>query len=469
MPPAVARELSISYGGFAVGGTETNRLLTGRHRLTRTYEQSSLTFEAVVTGATEADFMSECALFEAAFRTPWQALVVTLGAVNLLSVSHTGNTGFNAIPSATKTGTGFDTGRSRLYEVTISFTEPANLTGQNGRRSSTVDQNYDASRKRTVTISGAYTALGGNSARAQYDSASPAYFTAVLGGLGGTFEKVSESAQADDANKELSFSVVYEEVIFNQSAGVLDHPAIVQPRISVSFSRSSPGDSPSSFGPVKRLATVTASFESSVDISVTSDLKGLYENTVKPYLATLARNVAGSASVALVDENFNINHAFNQISASLTFLAASSLLNLEYEMSAEVTDDFGRRKVPVWNGKKYAKWVVQNPGTRKRIVSERILTFGNIEVISPTGQQTIDILGLGALALLNFPPDGGTTGWVTDLGSIKSTPRTIGDGTTFDVTEIVSRFEQEWVEAPEGGGTATPGGGGSSGFQDVAT
>lgn len=446
MPPAVTRELSITYGGYVVGGTQTNRLLTGKYRQSRTYERSSITFEVLVIGSTEAAFKSECEGFEAAFRTPRGALTVTLGAVNLIAVTHTGNTGYNAAPSVAKVGGDEDNARSRKYEVSIEFSEPADLSGQNGRRSSTVDQSYDASRKRTVTISGAYTALGGNSARDQYESASPAFFTAVLSGLGGNFEKTFERADNDDADKELTFSVTYEEVIYNQASGVLDHPAIVQPQITIARSLSSPGDAPA--GAASRLATITANFTSSVDWTVTTDLQGLYEDTIKPYLVAQAQAVAGSASVALVNEDYNLNGTANQIAATLTFLAAPSLLNIEYSVTTEVTDDFGKVFIPTWTGGKYDAYVLPGPGMRRRIVTERLVQFGDLAYIEAQGQGTVDIREIGALVLLAYPPDGGTTGWVTDLGSFKQEPRRHGHGYQFDTTEVNSRFEQRWVVAP---------------------
>jgi hypothetical protein len=444
--PVVTRELSITYAGFVVGGVQGTRLLTDKYRQTRSYTQSNVSFEVVVNADSEANFAAECLAFEAAFRTPRGALTVTQGAVNLIAVTHTGNTGFNAAPSVSKVGGDEDTGRTRRYAVSIDFTEPADLSGQSGRRTSTVEQSYDASRKRTVTITGTYTALGGNSARAQYEASAPTYFAAVLSALTGTFEKTAERADADDANKELTFSVAYDEIIFNQDSGALDNAAIVQPRITVSFSRSSPGDSPA--GNVKRLATVTANFESAVDKTVTTDLETLYTGTIKPYLATLASNVANGAAVALVNEDFNLSHASNHISASLTFLAAASMLNLEYELSTEVSEEFGKRIVPTWSGDAYAAHVVPNPATRRRVVMERVVMFGNLAFLDPQGQGTVDIRQLGAQALLAYPPDGGTTGWVTINGSFKQVPRTIGDGTTFDVTAVDSRFEQQWVVAP---------------------
>jgi hypothetical protein len=445
--PAVTRELSITYAGFVVGGVQGTRLLTDKYRQTRTYERSNISFEVVVNETTEVLFAAECAAFEAAFRVPRGALTVTQGAVNLIAVTHTGNTGFNASPSVSKVGDDWDTGRSRRYAVSIDFTEPADLSGQSGRRTSTVEQSYDASRKRTVTISGTYTALGGNSARAQYEASAPTYFAAVLSALTGTFEKTFERADNDDANKER----------------VLDDPAIVQPRITIHFERSSPGDSPA--GNVKRLATIVSSFECSVDRSVTTDLKSLYEDTIKPYIGTLALNLAGGGGVALVHEDYHLNYPFNQISASLTFLSASSLVNLEYEMSAEVIENFGKRIVPTWSSGRYQAHVVQNPANRRRIVAERIMTFGFHEPISPTGNQGIDIKELGALNLLAYPPDGGTTGWVTLDGSLRQIPRRLGDGIQFDITEITSRFEQQWVESPQGN-VAT---GQGTGSNDVAT
>lgn len=455
MPPAVTRELSITYAGYQVGGTQGGRLLDGKYRMTRSYERSSISFTVVINAATEADFATECATLEAAYRTPRGALTVTLGAVNLIAVTHTGSTGFNASPSASKSGGDKDTGRSRSYDVTIDFTEPADLAGQNGRRTSTVSRSYDPSRKATITITGTYTAIGATSAQAQYASAAATYFAAVLSAFGGTYEKVSEETGRDDADKELSFTVVFREVIFNQAVGVLDHAGIVEPRLTVAFSRSSPGDSPE--GGARRLSTIVATFETSVDKTVVTDLKALYSDTIRPFIIQQAKGVAGGG-VALVNEDYNLNGSDYRIAASVTFLAVGTSATIEYDLTVELRETLGRRLVPVWGNSPYEALVIPNPANRRRIVVQRIVELGNNKALDPAGPTPMDPLSIGAVVNKVHPQDGQSSMWVTLEGSIREGVRTLGDGDVFDLTERTTSFEQQWVETPSGttgGGTPT--------------
>ncbi|HKS17361.1 MAG TPA: hypothetical protein VJU16_08615 [Planctomycetota bacterium] len=447
----MTRELSITYAGYVVGGVQGNRLLDGKYRQTRSYEKSSVSFTVVVRGDTEAEFASECSAFEAAFRTPRGALTVTQGAVNLIAVTHTGNTGFNAAPVVSKSGGDGDTGRTRRYEVVIEFTEPADLAGQNGRRASTVERSYDPSRKATVMIQGTYTALGGSNARAVYDANSGAYFTAVLAAFGGTFEKVSERADHDDAIKELAFTVVFEEVIFNQAVGVLDHAGIVKPRLSVSVSKTAPGDSPEAGA--RRLKTIKASFDTSVDKTVVTDLPGLYTGTIRPFLIQQAR--AFGSTVALVNEDFQINGSDYTISASLTFLSVGASAALEYELLTEIPEAIGVVIMPVWGTTPYQAHVVPNPAVRQRIVTERRLVFGNVKLLDPVGPTPMDPLALASSAGPVTPQSGDRAGWITTRVKLGENIKTLGEDHTFEVTEHTKIFEQQWVELPSGGGVAT--------------
>lgn len=339
----MAKEFSLAYGGVTLGGSSSDYHIDGVF----TYDESGVEGGkfvgrvgcdvVVVTSPqyAEAGFASACLALETAFSKPRQDMVLTLGSTTLKSWSHSSNTGFNARPRIEKIGNPEDTGRSRRYRVSVEVDLPADLTGQSGRRDSHIEVNYDASRIRTVTISGRYTALGGNSARAQYESASPAYFTSVISGLtgGGTFEIVEETVTNDDANKLAEFRIVYREIIYGQTSAGLDSTTIV--RHTVIFSKVQPS-ADSSMKTVKALAKVVATYSAHVNKTVSTDLLSLWDNTLKPYVVSQF-NTIFLPSVSGVSSNApSIDKTNNTISCSLEFTA---LFQGDDYVASEITEE----------------------------------------------------------------------------------------------------------------------------------
>ena len=210
MPPPVTRELSVVYGATTVGGI-TDRLLDVPFRIVKTYERTTVDFNFVTTTGTEAAFATEVVALEAAFRTPRQRLQVILGASSLLDLNPAANSGFNAFPQIEKVGGPEDTARSRRYRVSVDVVMPADLAGQSGRQTSSVELSFNAFRRRSFVVSGRYTALGGNTARAQYDAAIADYITSITGLFGGEWDLLEETATHDDTNKVCDFRRMYRE------------------------------------------------------------------------------------------------------------------------------------------------------------------------------------------------------------------------------------------------------------------
>ena len=90
--PAVTRELSITYGGFTVGGA-TDYLIKDKIRIEKGYASANVSFNVIVSDASGApEFATLCSAIEAAFRKPWQACTIALDGSTLESFSHTDNT-----------------------------------------------------------------------------------------------------------------------------------------------------------------------------------------------------------------------------------------------------------------------------------------------------------------------------------------------------------------------------------------
>lgn len=216
MAPAVPRELSVTYAGVTVGGA-SDYMLHDVYGFSGSYEKTVISFLAVIAASSEAAFKAACDAVEAAYRTPRGDLTVTLGATTLKALKHSDNTGYNTNPSFEKPGDKRDSGRSRLYRLTVEFERPADLAGQDGRRDSTLAVQTIEGGRRTCTVSGRYTAMPAigaepmRSARAQYEAKADAWVASIL--PAGTWRFIDKTADTDDANKNCQFRYVFQEVL----------------------------------------------------------------------------------------------------------------------------------------------------------------------------------------------------------------------------------------------------------------
>ena len=351
--------------------------LNNRIRINKGYTSIDITFDIFFTSTSEAVFERLASTLEEAFREPRGRFRVVQGSTVLVDLDPVkksgGNTGFNAETNAAKTGEEFDTGRSRQYEVQVIAELPATLPGQKGRRDSTVQIDFDESRKRTVTINGSWTAIDDKDVTENYEDEIDAYATIVLDAITGTYELIGEQTTRDETDKVINFSRTYLEVVFNQSSGSLDHPAIKNHSISFNRSRPAPGDTQEA----RRMIDVTATFDSAVDINETTNLEQLWKGTIRPHILGQAKSIFAPQATALIDDNVNLDAAGNRISAVLTFqmVDTDGIQILEHRLTQECNEDFGVIQVPVWDGDPYRKHLFSGPRnlTLTTTVFQRIL------------------------------------------------------------------------------------------------
>ena len=497
--PAVARELKITYGAFVVGGT-TDRLIDGYIRMSKSFEDASVEFDFVISATTEALFQDGIEECEAAFRKPFQDFKVELGSETILDYSHSTNTGFNTQPSIMKQENILDTGRSRRYTIEISCGMPADAgVPQTGIRESDVNVAYSPSRKRTVSISGVATALGGDAARAEYESIIDSYCTGITGALGGTYELADEpTTNSDYADKTISFTRIFDEIIYSQG-GSADDAAIVRQIFSVTRSKVAPGDFPGSGA--ERLVTLLANFSCWIDKDVTQDLRGKWDS-VRSWVYDQIKATFNTGSLAITEVAPTFDYTDNRISGRVTALVATGSKVISTTQTNDLADDLGKVLTPVWSGNKFCKYLYQGPATRIRTVTTNMRLFGGVveanqaaEGAQGVGQGFNGIaVGQGGVAgaafgglgqnMANPPGQGGFVGAVFNFpqagaggddqqeadapaGTPKetlmstrrsTTPLRIGrDGHEFDVTDIMDVKVYQWyappLTAPWSGGT----------------
>jgi hypothetical protein len=408
----VNRELKVTYGSTVVG-KDTNYFIDGKFRLDKSYTTATVSFDIVVGGVagySDATFLSDCLALEAAFRTPRQILKVEFvnpGATRTHETFDPSiNTGFDADPVIVKQGSPHDTGRSRRYSISVTVQLPADLSGQNGRQKSSVTLQYTDAKRRRLIVSGTYTALGSNSARTQFENSIDTYIATLLLAFGGTWEGPFDNQEsANDTNKILDFSRVYEELIFNQAVGILDSPYIRRQSLKISKSTPAPGDS-TVMGTVYRLEEIQINYSAAIDKTISQDLPTVYSGVVRPFLLSTALTLAGGSGQAIVNEMPDYDYVENRIDVSITIMAPSTGRLIYCDARTDDVFDAGKDLIPVWDGKRLSKFNFQGPADLRRTVTIVTRFVGTPNQVSA---RKIDGASGGIVGLLEPFPQGGNT------------------------------------------------------------
>lgn len=482
---AITRELKITYAGFEVGAGTTNYLIDGPFRMDKSYETLTISFDVVVTGTSASNFATNCSALEVAYRTPRGDTLVQFSSTDHINLTHSGNTGFDAEPRAVKVGSDFDTGRSRRYACSISMRLPADLSGQSGRLTSSVTLQKTDSNRRRLVITGTYTALSSNSARTQFEAAISAYVSGLLTAFGGTWEGPHDPQEsANDTDKILNFSRVYEELIFNQSSGTLDDVHIRRQNLAVTTIVDFPGDAVIQGIPASRFRVVGVEYAAAIDKSQSQELSTIYLTKVKPFMLQQALVQAVATSGAIVSHSPRLDPVENRISASMTVFCTGVFSSIV--RSTIRTDEAyatGWELVPVWDGDRATCDEFAGPMPIFRTVTVVLTVIGKptelyandyyrdllLGTVDPlTGDQ--DLARYGGLENPEKSPDGGTLSKKLLSFQRAPTPYFIGEPgqTQHEVYDdvIVARYRY-YVKRPaketHGGGSSVGDGGGGGG------
>lgn len=377
----MTRLLSFTYAGLTIGAGQSGSAyhLTGRYRFRHEYGSASLVFEVAIQHDTRASFLTAEADLLTAYRKPDQALVVELDSTERHAYDPADNSGFLARANVRKLGGQEDTANSSRYECSVVVQLPADLSGRAGRQSATVDVSTTPSGRRSCTITGVYTALSNNAARAQFAAQIAAYATSVLSGLGGTWELVgTPQASTDDQDKILTFSRRYEEVIYAQSAAGTDAAALVGPRLRIRRSKSA-ANSTQALGGAADWIRLDVSYSTAVDKAETTDLLALWRDTIRPWILEEARRVSEVSVVIVNRETVDPDQDENRIDATMELLAdpGAPFVRADVEVRDEI--DHGVILKPVWNGKPYARDRYQGLGSWVRSVKKVTIYRGEAE------------------------------------------------------------------------------------------
>jgi hypothetical protein len=340
------------------------------------------------------------------------ATVVSLALstnATFVSVTHAGTLAFNADCSIAKRGSEDDTALSRRYAIEVAFDLAYTESGKNGRHASKVQVLETDARRKRLVLSGAFTALGSNTAFEQYLASIDTYAASIQTALGGTWEGPFDvKADLDDnyaaaagnkLGRLLTYSRTYEELIYNQSKGTLDDVRLRRQVLEISKALEAPGDYGPGGTPVLRLQRGTVKYAAAVDKTQTQDLKGIYESTVKPFLIDEAAKAFGTNAMALVFHEPTLDRAQNRIACSMQVLAASSSGLIQSTIVTRDEDDAGKTLVAVWDDDPYSKEEFQGPKTLRRTVTQTYTVLGppSGAAATSTSRQGSDQFGVFAI------------------------------------------------------------------------
>ena len=372
--PAVTRELAIVYGSLTLGGSSSTYLLTGTYTVRHGYAQVTIECSVVVVADTQAAFRTAYIALEDGMRKPRQALTVTLGGGSQ-EFKESDNSGFNASAAVARSpaGSTFDTGMSRLYDVTITVDLPADLTGDNGLATKAIDVVTDAAGRATVTINGSYTALGANSATDQYAAQSPALVTATMSALGiSQYEEIQSDVAEDFTDKMVSFRITLLQIIYPETASATNDARLKNVRLSISRGETGPGDAD---GNVDRPVELTVAYGCDVVKSLSQDLDGLFDNVILPYMVAKAKEVTSASAVAVVQKSPMFDRSGNGIEATISIMAYSAGAIISHQMTMVDDENYGIRLIPVWDGNPNAKIIQDAEGIIVKTVREETVRF----------------------------------------------------------------------------------------------
>lgn len=395
--PTITREFSITYGSVTVGGSSDDYLLMRQNAgIFESYKRARVDATVLVVGTSEADFLANCTALVSQFRTPRARLQVAR-PTGYADFNPATNSGFNAEPEIRESSDRrFHSNRMRLYDITVTVDLPADLSGQDGRRDNTYAVSYEANRRRTITLSGQYTALGGNDATAQYEASIDSYVTSVLPG-GATWQLIKEDTSRDDTDKIIGFTRQYREITLNQDGSGPDNASVVVQTLSVTkVDRGSPSYSRVGGRTVIPMATYRVSYSAVIDIEQTDNtgLNSLWETTLRSYVVSQANSRLGIGpdnGGAVSNETLTTDPENNTITASFDYMALDGSLLVEARMTKGLRDESGTVFTPVTTGRPYEYSLDDGPPRLTLTVTIDEKTAGNsfFNYVPPNGYQKI--------------------------------------------------------------------------------
>ena len=348
---------TVTYNGYALPN------VYGAFQYNENEVQISFSCNFLVTADSESALVTACQAAEKKLTEKNKDLTVVFGGTTELSFSHSGSTGFSSRPHLTKNAGVLATGTSRDYNFSVAIQLPFTQSGYDCRREAGFNVDYLPTRQKQVSFQMLYTCSTSATAIANYTTYGKAWATTILTTIGGNFELISEHLQEEQERKIINASLVYKEILTNQSTSGVDDTSIVNPTVNYSCSiEQQTGKGITSNLVSDPLVRIHLTYSTALDKTVVgSDLNTAYYQRVRPYLIQNAYTVLGLSSYKssgrnyiVESENKNIDNYNYHISGSLSFIALKSLTTiLQLTESVSITDNPNIVFKKLWNGQDY--------------------------------------------------------------------------------------------------------------------
>lgn len=481
----ITNPFSISFGGFTAGGATDYQLL-GPYVLNKSHQSLKLGFDVVISGTSYADLRTKSDALETAYAkrlNHGDTLVISLDGNSWTYTM--GSTMLKAAAEIVKAGNAeIDRGTARSYTVAIEAELPATAT--NSLRDLEVMVELQATRQRTVTMRGIYTASASGSAVANYsanfDAEAVLYLTAI--DPTATWELVNETFTMDrekngstPRSNTCPFTRQYTELLYDQRIGVRDDPAIRDHRISFTDMAQFPGDAePETY----RLRRASGAYECSVDRSVTQDLKTVYETKLKDHIKLLFESTYQPIVYGVEDLRVAYDFTGNRVQVTFQFLyqPTGGTQTVESNLSVTYRENRTLDMTPVHNGNEMAFnvdpgfTIVERIWNRSALILEQI-NEPNTRITGMTRQRQVAMMpavgtvtspdqrvggvsnGVGTRPI--FVPGSGSPGgdgWHTVSSTSEIRPVFMGDpafGVQIRATHITDTVVEHYASDPGSG------------------
>lgn len=389
-PLQIAPGWSITYGSLTVGGSDANFLGPVEDTLAvfQSRRSARVVFDFIVYSTSGATFLSKQQDALSQFRTPRAQLTIDApsGLEDYIpTAGASGNVGFDAEPTIVMVPDPLNCDVFQRYRATIDVSLPETLSGQGGRRDNMEMESFEPNRRRTVTISGTYTALTSNNARAQYEDQIATYATAALAKVESDssvkWQLVDENQRVNDTDKMLEFSRTYREITLAQNASADEDSTIVIQEFEMT--EVTPGSRDTYIGgaKVQPFQEFNVSCTVVCDVTVTDDsaLRAFWISTVRPRLISLAssRLAKGptSGTTAIENEFYSPGLEANTITGGFRYISRNGSGLIAAMLTKIVRENTGLQLTNITTGRPHEKSIDEGPPLREftmRIMEERV-------------------------------------------------------------------------------------------------
>lgn len=385
---AIANPLTITYGGREVGG-ESAYQIHGPHAIDKRYSSLRISFDIVVVATSFETLESLSTAIETDFRkrlTTGETLVLDIDGTEITYT--VGTTILRVTSSIVKAANpAVDVGYSRAYTVTIEGELPADASLDAGLRDVEVNVSLSASRQKTVTMRGVYTATSAGTALARYTAAFDAraedFLTLIDSGA--TWELVGESytldretdGSGDPSPHTVGFTRQYVELLENQSAAALNDTDIRDHRVTFTDLSSYPGDSAEN---LIRLHRVVASYDCAVDVDQTTNLQTVFTDKVRPHLVALFETNFTPQVFGVEEQRVSYDETSNRMSVSMVIVykAEGGEQIVEVQQSMTIRETRTIDYTPVHGSNELAAHADVGWATKERIWNRTAIVLGDV-------------------------------------------------------------------------------------------